>query len=173
MQAILTRRSVRRFIPNKPISKETLLKIIKAGQYAPSAHNKQPWEFLVVEDKKFLEDLPNYQQWTTFAKYGSVAIFILADMEQGYNREGENWNFAEIDCSLAIQNMTLAAHDQGLGSTICGISPMPETIQKFKQLLDLPGHIHPVALLILGHPEGEPKQPETRFNESKIHWDKY
>ena len=57
MEGLLTRRSVRQYDTTKKIEKETLQEIIKAAQYSPTAHNKQPWEFLVIDDKEFLASL--------------------------------------------------------------------------------------------------------------------
>ena len=51
MEGLLTRRSVRKY-QDKPIPKEVVEQIVKAGEYAPSAHNTQPWEFVVVKDKE-------------------------------------------------------------------------------------------------------------------------
>ena len=53
MEGLLTRRSVRKF-QDKPIPKELLEKVVEAGEYAPSAHNTQPWEFLIIQDKEKL-----------------------------------------------------------------------------------------------------------------------
>ena len=68
MEGLLTRRSVRKYDTSKKISKETIREIIKAAQYSPTAHNKQPWEFLVIDDREFLTNLRHIQRWTSFAK---------------------------------------------------------------------------------------------------------
>lgn len=173
LDAILTRRSVRRFLPDKQIPHQTLVELIKAAQYAPSAHNKQPWEFLVIEDKAFLADLPKYQPWTTFAKGASAIIMVLGNTQESFHDEEQGWNFADIDCSLATQNLMLAAHAKGLGSTMCAIAPKPDLIKNFQDLLGLPVHIRPLCLVVLGYPEGAIKQPSDRFVEQKIHWHKW
>ena len=51
-EGLLTRRSIRKYNPEKTLTKEEILELIRAASYAPSAHNKQPWHFLVLEDKE-------------------------------------------------------------------------------------------------------------------------
>lgn len=173
MECLLTRRSVRRFLPNKPIAKELLSEVIKAAQYAPSAHNKQPWEFVVVEDKKFLADLHQHQPWTVFAKDAAAAIIVCSNASEAFSNEAEGWNFADIDCALATENLLLAAHALGLGATVCAAAPIKHIVEQLQSLLGLPQNIHPMSIVIMGHPEGEVKQPSSRFDEEKIHWGKW
>ena len=70
-EGLITRRSIRKYA-DKKIPHDVLEEIIKAAQYAPSAHNKQSWEFLVIEDKETLASLRVIQRWTSFAKDASL-----------------------------------------------------------------------------------------------------
>ena len=173
-QGLLTRRSVRKYQDRKSPRQE-LEEIIKAAQYAPSAHNKQPWEFLVIEDRQTLSSLRSVQRWTSFAKDASCAIIVCGNTEQTFSRDkdGEKWDYADIDCSLAAQNLMLAAHSKGIGSCFCGASPMPLVVDGLRKLLDLPQHIRPVAIIIMGYPDEQPSQPADRYNPAKIHWEKW
>ncbi len=56
-EGLLTRRSIRKYNPDKALSKDEILELIRAASYAPSAHNKQPWHFLVLQDKEVLRNL--------------------------------------------------------------------------------------------------------------------
>lgn len=67
MEGLLTRRSVRKY-QDKPIERETMMEIIKAAQYSPTAHNRQPWEFLVIDDREFLAELRHIQRWDVFCQ---------------------------------------------------------------------------------------------------------
>lgn len=171
-QGILTRRSVRQFTEQK-ISHSDIEEIIKAAQYAPSAHNMQPWEFLVIEDKEKLKNLRNLQRWTSFAQEASCAIIICGNLQEAFSRDkdGEKWDYADIDCSLAAQNLMLAAHSKGIGSCFCGCSPMPLVINGISEYFNLPEHIRPIAIIVLGYPQNTPPQPEDRFKKNKIHWE--
>ena len=75
-----------------------------------------------------------------------------------------------IDCSAATQNLLLAAHAKGLGACWVGIYPRQERIKKLKELLQVPDHIIPFALVSLGFP-AEEKQREERYDEERVHVD--
>lgn len=94
MEGLMTRRSVRKYTDQK-IDKATLTEIIRAAQYAPTAHNRQPWEFLVVDDREVLANLRHIQRWTSFAKDAACVVFVLGDVSQSFNRDKENekWSF--------------------------------------------------------------------------------
>lgn len=171
-QCILTRRSIRQYIPNKPIDKEDILNIIKAGQYAPSAHNKQPWEFLVIENKEALESLRTIQRQASFAKDCGAVILVCTNTDIAFSREKEGWSYADIDCAACTQNMLLTAHSLGLGACWCGCSPMSHTIELTKKAFNLPENIKPFAFVVLGHIAENNKEQKTpdRFFKEKIHW---
>lgn len=174
MTGLLTRRSIRQY-KNEKISKENIVKILEAAQYAPSAHNRQPWEFLVIDDNEKMAEFRKIQPWTGFVKDADVAVLVCGDMEVAHHRttDGVTYSYVDIDCSLATQNITLAAHSLGIGSCICGVAPMPEVMGKFSEMFKLPKNIRPFALVALGIPAEEPKQPTDRFSENKIHWQKW
>jgi nitroreductase len=89
-EGLLTRRSVRQFDSSKEISQSDLLDIIKAAQYAPSAHNKQPWEFLVIKDKMVMSEFKNIQPWTSFAKDASAVILVCGNTDEAFSRNKED-----------------------------------------------------------------------------------
>lgn len=104
MEGLMTRRSVRKYTDQK-IDKATLTEIIRAAQYAPTAHNRQPWEFLVVDDREVLANLRHIQRWTSFAKDAACVVFVLGDVSQSFNRDKENekWSFVDVDCAIATE----------------------------------------------------------------------
>lgn len=175
INAILTRRSVRQFDGSKEISREDLEDVIKAAQYAPSAHNMQPWEFVVITDKEQMASLRHVQPWTSFAKDASAVVLVCGDTNQAFSRhkEDESWNYSDIDCSLATQNLLLAAHAKGIGTCFCGAAPMPKVIAGLQEMFALPENIRPLSIVVLGYAKDEPKQPTDRFKSAKIHWEKW
>ena len=175
MEGLLTRRSIRQYNPDKKISKETVEQLIKAAQYAPTAHNKQPWEFLVIENKEIQAHLRHVQRWTSFAKDAAMVIIVCGDENQSFSRhkEEESWSFVDVDCALATQNLLLAAHALGIGTCYCGAAPMQKVVDALKEYFNLPENIRPFAIVTLGYPAEEPKQPEGRYKEDKIHWGKW
>lgn len=171
MEGLLTRRSVRKY-QDKPISKEVLAQIIKAGQYAPSAHNTQPWEFLVIEDKVALKHFRVMQRSALFAENAAAVILVCGREDISFSRPKEGWSYIDIDCSAATENILLAAHALGVGACWCGASPMTGPIAAIKEYFKLPENVKPFSVVVLGYPEEMPKQPE-RDNPERIHWGKW
>ena len=106
MEGLLTRRSIRKY-QDKPIERETMMEIIKAAQYSPTAHNRQPWEFLVIDDREFLAELRHIQRWTSFAKDAACVVIVCGDTEKSFSRskEDEKWTFIDVDCAIATENL--------------------------------------------------------------------
>ena len=157
MEGLLTRRSVRKYDTSKKISKETIREIIKAAQYSPTAHNKQPWEFLVIDDREFLTNLRHIQRWTSFSR----------------SKEDESVSFMDFDCAIATQSLLLAAWSKGIGTCYCGAAPMQKVVDSLKEHLNLPENIRPFAIVTMGYPAETPKQPEGRYKPEKIHWGRW
>lgn len=166
-EGLLTRRSIRKYNPEKKLTKDEILELIRAASYAPSAHNKQPWHFLVIQDAETLRTLRQIQPWTSFAKDAACAIVVCADEEECFHREKEGWNYAQIDGSLAAQNLLLACHAKGLGACFCGAAPMPMVVDNLRKKFRMPETMLPVAIITIGYPEETPKQPEDRLNPEK------
>lgn len=174
-QGLLTRRSVRQFDTTKKVSKHDIEDILRAASYAPSAHNKQPWEFLVLEDLSIMDKVREFQPWTSFAKNASCVVIVCGNTDVAFHsREGEPyWNISDVDCSLAAQNLLLACHAKGLGACFCGAAPITSILDGLRKLFNLPENIRPVAIVPIGYPLEEPKQPEDRYVPQKVHWGKW
>ena len=132
MEAILTRRSTRNYLPD-PVEKEKLEQILEAARQAPSGGNNQTNHFLVIQNKEILQKLIMMTE-TAFAKmeadentYPSLRHSIEASKKGGYmfcynaplliavaNRRDYGNNLA--DCACAIENMMIAANALDLGS---------------------------------------------------------
>lgn len=172
-EGLLSRRSIRKYNPEKTLTKDEIYDLIRAASYAPSAHNKQPWHFLVVENKDILKNLRSIQPWTSFAKDASCAIIVCADKLETFNRPKEGWDFAQIDGALAAQNLLLACHAKGLGACFCGAAPMPTVISALREMFNMPETMLPIAIVTVGYPEEEPKTPQDRLNKEKVHWETF
>lgn len=172
-EGLLTRRSIRKYNSEKTLTKEEILELIRAACFAPSAHNKQPWHFLVIENKDTLRSLRSIQPWTSFAKDAAVAIVVCADEEETFHREKEGWNYAQIDGALAAQNLLLACHAKGLGACFCGAAPMPMVVENLRNKFNMPETILPIAIITIGYPEEAPKTPDDRLKLEKVHWESF
>lgn len=166
IEAILTRRSMRKYT-GQPLEQGELKLIIKAGFYAPSAHNKQPWHFVVLKDPDMLEKIANEHQYAKMLPQAGCAIIVCGDKE----KEGLP-GFLIEDCSAAIENMLLAAHGLGLGAVWCGLHPVTKLTKMISRHLGLPSGIIPVGMVVVGH-GAEVRDTPDRYDESKVHFDKW
>lgn len=175
IEGLLTRRSVRKFDNTKKIPHSDIEKILEAASYAPSAHNLQPWEFLVLEDPKTLATLRQIQPWTSFARDASCAVIVCGNTATAFhrNKENEQWNFSDIDASLAAYGVLLAAHALGYGACFCGAAPMPMVIKHLQTAFQLPENMRPVAIIPIGIPAETPKQSASRYHPEKVHWEEW
>ena len=107
-EAIRTRRSIRRYRPDS-VPDQIIRKIIEAASWAPSSSNSQPWEFVVVRDGNTLERLSKTHAYAVMLKGAPLCIVACSDPERSPNHWVE-------DCSIAVENMLLAARAEGLGT---------------------------------------------------------
>lgn len=81
-EGLLTRRSIRKYNPEKKLTKDEILELIRAASYAPSAHNKQPWHFLVIQDAETLRTLRQIQPWDIFCQRCGMRYCCLAQTKK-------------------------------------------------------------------------------------------
>lgn len=163
---ILTRRSIRKYI-QKAVPEKDVRELVNAGMHAPTARNLQPWHFVVVDKRDLIDQLAIAHPHAKMLKQASLAILVCGDKTI---QEAEGYIIQ--DCSAATQNIMLTAHALGLGSVWLGMYPREERMQKVSELLDIPGHILPVALISIGYPD-ELKETPERYKEERIHRNKF
>ncbi|HGJ63854.1 TPA: nitroreductase family protein [bacterium] len=163
MEAILTRRSIRRYT-DKKVSDEIVKELLEAGMSAPSAGNEQPWHFVAITDHKILDEIPKIHPHSGMLKEAPLAILICGDESlqkyQGY------W---VQDCSAATENILIAANAIGLGGVWLGVYPIEDRVVGIRKLLGMPEKVIPFALLSIGYP-AEQKPPANRYDESRVHY---
>lgn len=158
LEAIRTRRSIRRYTGD-PIPREDLETIVDAGRLAPSGHNEQPWDFIVVTDRAMINQLKIAANWMD--KAGAVIAVVLDPSSRWWLEDG----------SAAIENMLLAATALGYGACWLEGYTLPlET--KFKQLLSVPENKRLLTLVPVGVPAEAP-QKEKKSLEEVLHWEKF
>jgi len=149
------------------MTEEQLKLILRAGFAAPSAHNKQPWHFIVVRDKDSLEIIAKFHPYAKMLPKAGCGIIVCGDKE----KEGMT-GFLVEDCSAAIQNMLLAAHGLDLGAVWCGLYPVPTLTKAINSLLELPKNIIPVGLVVAGH-KNEERKAVNLYDEQRVHFEKW
>jgi nitroreductase len=162
MQAILTRRSIRKYT-SEPVPNDMLDQLLRAAMSAPSAGNQQPWQFVLVLERQKLDAIPLFHPYAEMARSASAAILVCGDM-----RLEKNKGYWVQDCSAATQNILLAAHALDLGAVWVGVYPREERVEAFRKLLGIPQEVIPFAFVPVGYP-GESKPPSNRYEPSMIH----
>ena len=164
IEGIMTRRSIRHF-NGELISDEQLDTMLRAGFQAPSAHNMQPWEFIVVRDKAKLAKIKEFHKYAKMVEDAGTVIVVC-----GNRSKQENMGFLVSDTSAAIQNMLLTAHGLGLGAVWCGIYDEPGYPLRFSEILNLPEQILPIGMVVVGN-KIKDRSMQDRYDEDKIHYD--
>ena len=166
IEAVLTRRSVRKYL-NKKISDELIHELIIAGISAPSAENKQPWQFMIIDDHKLIDKIPDFHPNAKMLFESKKAILVCGDLDLE-----ENIGYLIQDCSAATENILIAARAKGLGSCWLGIYPRDERISGLRKMLRIPDHIIPFSLISLGYPAVAQSRVD-RYKSSIIHRNKW
>ncbi len=157
-EVIKKRRSIRRY-KDTPVPKEKILKMLEAARIAPSAANREPWHFIVVEDKEAIKKLAK----SPWAAEAPVMIVGLADQEAS-----PNWCLN--DHGIAFEHIVLAATNLGLGTCWMGQSNREDLV---RGLLGIPDKYKVVALTPVGVPDETPGPKERKSLDDIASWGKY
>ena len=166
LQCIVERRSIRHFT-DAEVSNEQLRQLLEAARLAPSWANTQCWEFVIVRDPATKEKLAQTMPEGNPARKAAVnaPVLLVACGKLGrsgfYKGEpatskGDNWYL--YDVGLATQNISLAAHDLGLGSVILGLFDA----DKASEILGLPEDVKVVTMMPIGVPAKTGKTPPRK-----------
>lgn len=189
---LVHRQRAHRSFTSEPVDDATIGKLLDAAVHAPSAENRQPWEFVVVRDDAQRTTLLDFAEkaWEAGGRAFAEARLtpgLMADVEQGIGGGGYRDApvlivvCADVDRGLevtvpssifpATQNLLLAATALGLASALTTISMGFTT--ELQHLLDLPAHVIPQAVIPIGHP-AKPLGPARREPfEQHTHRDRY
>ena len=166
IRTIIERRSIRRYKPQK-VEKEKISILLRAAMYAPSAVNKQPWHFIVTDDRNTMEKVIDIHPNASMLSTASHAILICGDEKLQHDH-----GYWIADCGAATENLLLAAKAIGLGSCWIGIYPREHRMEAVKKLFGLPVHINPFALVSLGYPD-EVKEVPERFKPERVYYNQW
>jgi F420 biosynthesis protein FbiB-like protein len=181
------RRSIRKYLA-KSIPKETILKVLEAARWAPSAHNAQPWRFIIIEKvdlkRELAEEMAN--AWrkdlskdgipievqkalveASIERFTKAPLLILAcltmeDMDKYPDKKRQEVEhlMAVQSLAAAIENLLLAAWGEGLGA--CWFCAPLFCQDVVKGLLKIPNNIEVQALITLGYPDEKPNPPPRK-----------
>lgn len=162
MEAIFHRTSIRRY-KEQAVEPEKVEQLLRAAMAAPSACNQQPWEFYVVTNREKLIALSECSPYAKPIREASVGIVVCCQADCMAPE------YAQIDCSAAIENLLLEADSMGLGAVWLGIAPLEERMEAAGKVLDIPENLYVFSFVACGYPAEERKQ-QDRFDELRIHY---
>ncbi len=166
MKEILERRSIRNYL-ELPVSDDDIEKLLRAAMAAPSAGNQQPWEFILIKDKKIMTDITKFHPYSQMLNEAVLAIVVCADLDKE-----KHVGYWVQDCSAATENILIEAQYLGLGSVWLGIYPREDRVKGLKKLLNLPERVMPLSIVSLGYPAVK-KDPSDRYDKLRIHINKW
>jgi nitroreductase len=160
--------SIRGF-KSEPVPDEVLNEVLQSGNLAPTAKNLQPFHFIVVRKSDKLDELAAAYP-APFFREAPVVIVICTEASRGWTRDQyDGKNYCEVDAAIAIDHMTLAATDIGLGT--CWIGSFDPA--KVTKVMGLPAGIEPLAMLPLGYPNTAGREKTHKRLEGLVryeHW---
>lgn len=163
-EVLQKRRSVRKFT-QEAVPEELIDKLLHAAMSAPSACNRQPWEFWVVTEPETLEKLRKASRFTNYE--AKLAIVVAGNLSRALPMQlGDYWI---QDCSAATENILLRAVDLGLGAVWCGIHPQKRPVERVRELLGMTEKQIPLNIIFLGFPAEAP-EPRDQYQERCVHW---
>jgi len=168
-EAIKSRRSVRRF-RQEAISTEALLKLAEAARCAPSASNRQPLEFVIVNTEEQTALVFAQLAWAGYVQprrnppagkrpVGYIAVLI--DPEKAMAQ------FGKVDAAAAIENILLTAQGMGIGS--CWLGSINR--DKLKEILEIPDKYDIDSVIALGYPDETPVMEDCKGDSIKYYLD--
>lgn len=159
LQLIFSRRSIRQYTPER-VSEADLTSLLEAGMAAPSAMNRRPWHLVVVDDKELLQEIGARPPYSRSVPDAALVIIVCGDPSVS------DWWLQ--DCTLATQNILVAAAGLGLGAVFLGCHGKPEREGPIRRALGIPQEIGMASVLAIGHP-AEEKEARTQYDPARVH----
>lgn len=172
IEAIIKRQSIRHYL-DKEVEDEIIKKLIELGCQAPSAHNRQPWAFIVTKDKEKMRNIAVNSTYAKFLPEAAAAITVCSNYDplQPLSPLPSPNLHSSQDVAAATENILLAAMEYGLGT--CWIGDINEPL--LRRLFDIPDDYRPMIIIALGYPDPQyigTKRKRKPLNEV-LHWDKW
>ena len=168
-EAIRRRRSIRRY-KQEAISKEVLLEVVEAGRCAPSAANRQPVEFVIVNSEERRNEIFAQLAWAAYVqprrdppagKQPVAYIIVLVNTERAMAK------FGSVDAAAAIENILLAAQGNQIGS--CWLGSIKR--EKVREILEIPDKYDIDSVVALGYPDEQPIMEDCKGDSIEYYLD--
>ena len=166
---IMTRTSIRQYT-DEPVSKADIETMLRAGMAAPTAVNRQPWHFVVINSKEKLAELAGDNPRGGMLKKAPLAIVVCGNMDKALPGQGRG--FWVQDCSAATENILLAANAIGLGAVWTGLYPDENRAGVVAKVLKLPETYIPLCTIVIGHPAEQPT-PKDKWKPENVSYNEF
>lgn len=167
--AVFTRRSIRRFKPDK-LDGWQVKAILEAAMSAPTACNQMPFELIVVQQRSVLDEL---QKALPLARLKTApAAFVVTSTRDWKMRLHPCSQFLQQDLASVSLQICIAAEEIGLGSCWCGVNPVARFEDAVRKVLGIPGDVMVLSVIPVGTPD-EVKEPNSKWYPAKVHYDRF
>ena len=166
---IMTRTSIRQYT-DEPVSKADIETMLRAGMAAPTAVNRQPWHFVVINSKEKLAELAGDNPRGGMLKKAPLAIVVCGNMDKALPGQGRG--FWVQDCSAATENILLAANAIGLGAVWTGLYPDENRAGEVAKVLKLPETYIPLCTIVIGHSAEHPT-PKDKWKPENVSYNEF
>ena len=164
LDAISTRTSIRAY-QDRPVGADTVELLLRAAMSAPSARNRQPWAFIVVDDKVLLRQLADSLPYAQSAAAAPMAVVVCGVLTESQGATNAGWWVQ--DAAAASENLLLAAHAVGLGAVWTGVYSYEDRVRAVRNVLGLPRHVVPLNVIPIGYPAENPA-PKQKWDPAKV-----
>lgn len=164
LEGMITRQSIRSYDVNHTIGEKEIRTIVEAGMNAPSALGQHAWRFMTITEHQVLTEIAGLKDWWSMLNEASLGIGVFIDPSKA---DGLDEEFLVISAAMAVENMLLAAHAQGLGGVYLGTGCKEDYYPKLMKLLNVPELFRLIGILSIGKPKEALEVPRNRFEEDK------
>jgi nitroreductase len=166
LDVVKNRYSVRGYKSDE-VEEEKLNLVLEAARLAPTAVNKQPFQFMVIRTKGREEELKRIYPADWFVEAPIVICAVTIPGEAWVRRDGKN--YCEVDTAIAFDHLVLAATSLGLGT--CWIAAFD--LEAAREVLEIPEHALPLLFTPLGYPKAGPRGMGRRELEELVRYEKW
>lgn len=166
MEIIKGRRTIRKFSLTEKVSRKTIDVLLNAGRWAPSACNRQRWEFIVIDDRQQIRELE-----TRIKLRPLVGNYVYVLVMYDSTKELKESNLADVQsAAMAVQNVLLVAYTLGIGVKLIGGLG---DLNILRAIVNAPSGLRPIVLMAIGYADEMPDPPQRRPLSEMIHYGKF
>ena len=131
---------------------------------APSGRDLRPWELIVIQNRSTLDSMAAELPYAKMLNKAPMAIIVCGDSIRS--------SYWYLDCSAVSENILLAAESLELGAVWTAAYPYEDRINTVRKYTNIPENIIPLCVIPIGYPNGS-QSPKNKFDEKKIHYEKF